>query len=405
MKDASSSTAPDGPRVAVVAAVRTAIGRYLGALAPRTAVGLGADAIGAALAQAGVAGEDVGEVVMGQARQAGSGPNPGRQAAIRGGVAETAPAQTINQACASGLQAVATAAGAIRSGRSRIVVAGGMESMTNVPFLVEGLRFGYRLGDRALVDGMYRDGFLCPISDQLMGATAETLAREFDITRAEQDEYAAETQRRCQAARETGRFKAEIAPIRVSDRKGHETVFETDEHPRDDVTAEGLAGLAPVFDPENGTVHAGNSSGITDGAAALVLMSEDEARARDLAPLAFVGAAEVAGVDPARMGIGPVPAVRKLLERTGGSVDDFDLIELNEAFAAQVLACDRELELPRDRLNVNGGAIALGHPIGCTGSRITVTLLHEMQRRESRLGLATLCVSGGMGMAVAFERN
>ena len=405
MKDASSSTVPDGPRVAVVAAVRTAIGRYLGALAPRTAVGLGADAIGAALVQAGVAGEDVDEVMMGQARQAGCGPNPARQAAIRGGVAETAPAQTINQACASGLQAVATAADAIRSGRSRIAVAGGMESMTNVPFLVEGLRFGYRLGDRALVDGMYRDGFLCPISDQLMGATAETLAREFDIPRAEQDEYAADTQRRCQEAREEGRFKAEIAPIRVSDRKGHETLFETDEHPRDDVTAEGLAKLPPVFDEENGTVHAGNSSGITDGAAALLLMSEDEAQTRDLTPLAFVGAAQVAGVDPARMGIGPVPAVRNLLAATGRAVDDFDLIELNEAFAAQVLACDRELELPRDRLNVNGGAIALGHPIGCTGSRITVTLLHEMARRESRLGLATLCVSGGMGMAVAFERN
>jgi acetyl-CoA C-acetyltransferase len=274
--------------------------------------------------------------------------------------------------------------------------------MSATPYLLTRARFGMRMGDGELVDGMYRDGFLCPLCGQLMGETAETLAREYGIPRAAQDAYAAESQRRTAEAIREKRFAAEIVPVRVAGRKG-EVEVSADEHPRPDTTAETLAKLPPVFDPK-GSVHAGNSSGITDGAAALVLGTEESARRAGVEPLARVVAWTSAGVDPARMGIGPVPAVRALLERTGLDAGDIDLIELNEAFAAQVLACARDLPIDLARVNVNGGAIALGHPIGATGARISTTLLHEMKRRGARRGIATLCVSGGMGMAVLFER-
>jgi acetyl-CoA C-acetyltransferase len=275
--------------------------------------------------------------------------------------------------------------------------------MSRVPYMLERARWGYRLGHGELTDGMYRDGFLCPLSGKIMGETAETLATRDGISRAEQDAYAAESQQRCERARQAGRFRDEIVPVTVPGSKGRTTVVETDEHPRDGVTAESLAKLPPVF-RKDGTVHAGNSSGITDGAAAVLVLSAEAARRTGVEPWArIVGWASV-GVDPAIMGIGPVPAVRKLEQRTGVKLADVDLIELNEAFAAQVLACDRELHLDRAKLNVNGGAIALGHPIGCTGTRIVVTLLHEMRRRGARRGLATLCVSGGMGFALLLER-
>jgi acetyl-CoA C-acetyltransferase len=274
--------------------------------------------------------------------------------------------------------------------------------MSRLPFFLENFRTGYRLGHAPVVDAMYRDGFDCPMARKPMGATAETLARKHSISRAEQDEYAVGSQQKCEAARKAGKFKDEIAPITVEGKSGPLTI-DADEHPRDGITAASMATLPPVFD-KNGTVHAGNSSGITDGAAALLVMSAAEAKRRGIAALCRLGAFVAVGVDPEIMGIGPVPATQELLRRRGLTLADFDLIELNEAFAAQVLACDRELKLPRDRLNVNGGAIALGHPIGCTGARIVVTLLHEMKRRGAKRGLATLCVSGGLGLALEVER-
>ncbi|TMQ60774.1 MAG: thiolase family protein, partial [Candidatus Eisenbacteria bacterium] len=288
--------------------------------------------------------------------------------------------------------------------KGRLVLVGGTESMSRVPYLLDRARSGYRLGHAPLADGMYRDGFLDPICGLLMGETAEKLADEYKIDRAEQDAFALESQRRAAAAMREGRFEREIVPVTVAGRKGEERTVSADEHPRADTTLEDLAKLPPVF-RSGGTVHAGNSSGITDGAASLVLAAESVARERGLDALAWVGESEVVGVDPAIMGIGPVPATRRLLEKTKRSLDDFDLIELNEAFAAQVLACDRELHMDRSRLNVNGGAIALGHPIGCTGARIVTTLVHEMKRRRAALGLATLCVSGGLGIALELSQG
>ncbi|HTR01882.1 MAG TPA: thiolase family protein, partial [Thermoanaerobaculia bacterium] len=292
----------------------------------------------------------------------------------------------------------------IAAGENDLVLAGGTECMSATPYLLPRARFGHRMGHAELVDAMYRDGFLCPLCGQLMGETAETLAREYSIRREEQDAYAVESQRRAAEAIESGRFREEIAPVEIAGKKGSVRV-ERDEHPRPDSTLEALRRLPPVFDPQNGTVHAGNSSGITDGAAALVLASEEEVQKSGGRPLARIAAWTSAGVDPARMGIGPVPAVRAVLQKAGKSLSDVELIELNEAFAAQVIACVRELRLDLTRVNVNGGAIALGHPIGATGARMTATLLHEMKRREAKRGLATLCVSGGMGMAVLFERD
>jgi len=387
--------------VVVTHALRTPIGKYLGGLSGLTAADLGIHVVKALLAQSGVAPADVGELIFGNARQAGGGPNVARQILVKSGLPQTSTAYTVNMACGSGLKSVQLAAESVRRGDVKVAVAGGTESMSRLPFFLENFRTGYRLGHAPVVDAMYKDGFDCPMAKKPMGATAETLAKKYEIGRPEQDEYAANSQQKCEAARKAKKFEAEIAPITIEGKAGP-TILAADEHPRDGITAASMAKLPPVFD-KNGTVHAGNSSGITDGAAALLLMDEEEAQRRGLSPLARLGEFVQVGVDPEIMGIGPVPAVQELGRRTGRKLDDFDLIELNEAFAAQVLACDRELKLPRDRLNVNGGAIALGHPIGATGARILVTLLHEMRKRSARRGLATLCVSGGLGVALEVE--
>ena len=391
--------------VYLVGAVRTPIGRFGGALAGMTAAELGAVVAAESLQRAGVDAGDVREVIWGSARQAGNGPNVARQISYRAGVPETVPASTINQACGSGLKAIILAAQEIMIGRADAVLAGGVESMSRVPYYAEGARWGMRMGNTELVDGMYRDGFLDPLSGLLMGATAENLARQYEISRDEQDAYALCTQQRAAAAIDGGRFDDEIVSIEIKGRRGETTLFNRDEHPRSDTSLESLRKLPPVF-ATDGTVTAGNSSGITDGAVALVVLSEAALKKSNGAvePQARIVDYEFAGVAPEVMGIGPVPAVRALLKRQKLNLKDIDLIELNEAFAAQVIACDRELHFDAERLNVNGGAIALGHPIGCTGVRITTTLLHEMKRRSARRGLATLCVSGGMGIALLVER-
>ncbi len=383
-------------------AIRTPIGRFGGALASVSAVDLGVVAARAALERAGIAPGDVDQTIFGHARQAGCGPNPGRQVAVRAGVPVERPAFTINQACLSGMQSILAGARAIVTGEAEIVLAGGMESMSRVPYLLDA-RWGTRMGDVEIPDGMYRDGFLDPLCGKVMGETAETLARRYRIARDEQDAYAAASQQRCEAARRAGRFRDEIVPVEVEGRRGRVAV-EADEHPRDGVTPESLARLPAVFE-RDGSVTAGNSSGITDGAAAVVVISREAAERTGVRPTARIAGWSVRGVDPEIMGIGPVPACRDLERRTGVGPRDVDLVELNEAFAAQVLAVDRELGLDPERLNVNGGAIALGHPIGCSGARIVVTLLHELARRGGRRGLATLCVSGGLGGAMLLERS
>jgi acetyl-CoA C-acetyltransferase len=387
--------------VYILSAVRTPIGKFGGGLSSLTSVEMGEIAARAALERAGVAPTQIEETIFGNARQAGAGPNPARQIAIRSGVPDTSPAYTVNMACASGMKSIALGFEEIAHDNLDCVLAGGTESMSRLPYYLEGARWGYRLGDATLVDGMYRDGFFCPMAKMVMGETAEVLAQQYGIPREEQDQYALCSQQRAQRAMQSGRFQDEIVPVTVEGKKGAQVVAE-DEHPYRGATLEKLQKLAPVFSP-TGTITAGNSSGITDGAAATVLASGRFVEQRGLRPLARIMAATSAGVDPRTMGIGPVPAVRKLAEQHRLALDRFDLVELNEAFAAQVLACDRELHFDRDKLNVNGGAIAVGHPIGCTGTRITVTLLHEMLKRRARTGLATLCVSGGMGMALALE--
>lgn len=396
------------PDIVILSAARTPIGRFGGGLSRVHPAELGAVAVRAALERAHVAPASVDEVAFGHARQAGSGPNPARQVVRLAGLADTVPAHTINQACASGLQAVAAAARAIALGEAGVVVAGGMESMSRMPYLLDAdtVRWGHRLGHIPLVDGMYRDGFLCPLSGLVMGQTAEILARQYGITREASDEFAFHSQRKTAAAMAAGRFADEVVPVRTTDARGREVLIDRDEHPRPETTIDALAALPPVFgdvDGRPGIITAGSSSGITDGAAALVIASAGQARALGARPLARILGWATAGVDPRTMGIGPVPAVGRLLSRLGRSLDDFDLVEINEAFAPQVLAVLADLPVRPDRLNVNGGAIALGHPIGCTGARLLVTLLHEMRRRHARLGLATLCVSGGMGMAMAVE--
>lgn len=390
------------PRVVIAGAVRTAIGKFGGSFTPVPAVELGIRAAVAAMERAGIRPSDVDQAVFGHARQASCGPNPARQVSVGAGIPVERPAYTVNQACLSGMQAILAAARAIRLGEAEIVLAGGMENMSRVPMLLPDARFGLRMGHRELVDAMSRDGFLDPLCGKIMGETAETLAERYGIPREEQDAYAAESQARCERARTSGRFRDEIVPVEVRDGRKVAVVSE-DEHPRDGVTAEALAKLPPVFD-RSGSVTAGNSSGITDGAAAMVVLSESAAARAGVEPMASIVGWRVDGVPPEIMGIGPVPAVRALERATGTTLDAIDLVELNEAFAAQVLAVDRELRFDRSRLNVNGGAIALGHPIGCTGARIVVTLLHEMRRRGSVRGLATLCVSGGMGGALLLER-
>ncbi len=397
-----------GPeRVAVVAAKRTPIGKYLGSFADLSAADLGVEAVRAALAAGGVGAASVGEVFMGNGRQAGGGPNVARQISVRAGIPETTCATTINMACGSGLKSIVLAADAIRRGEMDVAVAGGTESMSGLPFYLPKMRRGYRLGSAPLVDAMYKDGFDCPLADMVMGETAEKLAQELGITRDEQDAYAVESQRKAGAAIEAGRFAAELAPVVVKSRKGEVTV-DADEHPRPDATLEKMGRLPAVFGKRyegNGTVTPGNASGITDGASALVLASESACERNGWSPLAWVGRAAQSGVDPTVMGLGPVPACGRLEEFTGRAAADYDLVELNEAFAAQVLACDRDLGLDHSRLNVNGGAIALGHPIGATGARIVTTMLHELTRRGGEHALATLCISGGMGLAVAFDRT
>jgi acetyl-CoA C-acetyltransferase len=387
--------------VYIFGAVRTAIGKFGGSLRDFSGPDLGVIASQAALGRAGVEAAEVDEVIFGHARQAGNGPNPARQIAVRSGMPVEKPAYTINQACASGLKSIILGYQEIILGNAEVVLVGGTEAMSRVPYFVEGARWGARLGHQTVTDGMYQDGFFCPLAKMIMGETAEVLAEQYKIPREEQDAYALTSQQRAQRAMESGRFAEEIAPITIKEKKG-ERVFATDEHPRADTTPAMLAKLQPVFS-KSGTITAGNSSGITDGAAAMVLMSEERAKRSREKPFGRIAGHATVGVDPRTMGIGPVPAVRKLLKSNGRKLEDYDLIELNEAFAAQVLACDRELHFDRERLNVNGGAIALGHPIGCTGARITVTLLHEMAKRQSRRGLATLCVSGGMGVALEIE--
>ncbi len=391
-------------RIAIVGAVRTPIGKFLGSLSPFSAVELGTIAVRALGERTGIDLTEVDELIFGQGRQLGSGTNPARQVALGAGMLESSVAMTINKACGSSLKAIHLARSSLLLDDRSLVIAGGMESMTNIPFLLPDMRQGYRLGHAEALDGNYKDGFVCPLLGEPMGNTAEYLADEYQIGRVAQDEYALSSQQRAAAARAAGRFDEEIVPIEVPGKRGQTSTMAIDEHIREGATLAGLAKLPAVFRPDGGTVHAGNASGITDGAAALMLTTEAECNRRGLTPLGFIGAATTAGVSPRIMGIGPVPAVRKLCEKTGRSLDDYDLVELNEAFAAQALACLHDLSFDRDRVNVNGGAIALGHPIGATGARIVVTLLHEMRRRGVDRGLATLCMSGGLGMAVEFER-
>jgi acetyl-CoA C-acetyltransferase len=394
--------------VVILGAARTPIGRYGGSLRSVHPAELGATAARAALARAGVTPDQIDEVLIGHGRQAGSGPNPARQVGRRAGIPDTVPAQTINKACASGMQTIATGAQSIMLGEADVVLAGGIESMSRMPYLVDAddARWGHKMGNFTLVDAMYRDGFTCSLCGLIMGETVELLAREYGISREASDAYALESQQRAERAIAAGRFREEIAPVDYTDGKGKTQTLIEDEHPRPGATIEGLQKLPLAFktvDGAPGIITAGASSGVTDGGAAVVIAGAAAARRLGLRPLARVIGWASAGVDPRRMGIGPVPAVKKFLARTGLSLEDFDLVELNEAFAPQVLAVLKDLPIPMERLNVNGGAIALGHPIGCTGTRIVVTLLYEMMRRQARRGLATLCVSGGMGMAMGVE--
>jgi len=388
--------------VFIVSAVRTPIGKFGGKLAHMTSPDLGVVAARAAMEQAGVKPEQIEEAIFGSARQAGNGPNPARQVSVRSGVPKEVSAYTVNKACASGMQAIALGYQEIATGNMDCVLTGGTESMSRVPYYLDGGRWGYRLGNQELVDGMYRDGFSCPLCKLVMGETAEVLAEQYKIGREEQDQFALRSQQRAEKAIAVGRFKEEIAPVTIETKKGRE-VMEQDEHPFLGATLEKMARLSPVFS-KTGSITAGNSSGITDGAAALVLASENFVKKNSLKPMARIISIASAGVDPRTMGVGPVPALKKMEAKYGLKLQDFDLIELNEAFAAQVIACDRELHMDPEKLNVNGGAIALGHPIGCTGARITVTMLHEMLKQNSKRGVATLCVSGGMGMALALEK-
>ena len=391
------------PDAYILSAVRTPIGKFGGSLASQTAADMGVVAAKSAIERAGVAPAQIEETIFGNARQAGGGPNVARQISVRSGVPQEVPAYTVNQACASGMKSIALAFEEIAAGNLDCVLAGGTESMSRLPFYLDGARWGYRLGNQELVDGMYRDGFFCPLAQLVMGETAEVLAEQYKITRGEQDEFALVSQQRAAAAVAASRFDAEIVPVTIESKK-RKQIFNRDEHLFADASLEKMAKLTPVFS-KTGTITAGNSSGITDGAAAIVVASESFVSKHKLTPLARIVAVTSVGVDPRIMGIGPVPALRKMETQHGIKLSDLDLVEINEAFAAQVLACDRELHFNRDTLNVNGGAIALGHPIGCTGARIMVTLLHELIKRQAKRGVATLCVSGGMGMALALENT
>lgn len=390
--------------VVIVAATRTAVGSFQGSLANVPAVELGATVIRALLAQTGVMPAEVDEVILGQVLTAGAGQNPARQAAVKAGLPHEVPALTLNKVCGSGLKAVQLAVQAIRCGDAEIVIAGGMENMSLAPYVLPKVRSGLRLGHAELVDSMISDGLWDAFNDYHMGQTAENLVQQYQISREAQDAFAARSQQRAAAAVESGRFREEITPVAIPQRKGEPLLFDTDEGIRADTTAEGLARLRPAF-AKDGSVTAGNASSLNDGAAAVLVMSATRATALGLMPLAHIAAYASAGVDPAIMGIGPVSATRKTLEKAGWQLADLDLIEANEAFAAQALAVGQELSWDDEKVNVNGGAIALGHPIGASGCRVLVTLLHELRRREGRRGLATLCIGGGQGVALAVERR
>ena len=389
--------------VVVVSAVRTPIGNFGGGLKDLPAAALGEIVAREAIQRTGLPPDQIDEVVFGCARQAGNGPNVARQILYRAGIPQERPAYTVNKACGSGTKAITLAAQSIMTGENDVVLAGGVEQMSQIPYLLPQARWGHRLGNSPLVDAMYRDGYLCPLADMVMGETAELLADRYGIGRHAQDEFALDSHRKAVAAWDGGAFAAEVVPVQAADAKGRPLTVERDERPRADTTLEGLARLRPAF-RSDGTVTPGNASGITDGAAALVLMSADRARAAGLQPLARLAGFAGAGVDPKAMGLGPVPATHKLLARTGLALADLDLIELNEAFAVQVLAVERELAWDPARRNVHGGAVALGHPTGCSGARIVVTLLHALRRHDKELGLATLCISGGLGMSLLFRR-
>ncbi|MUK88583.1 acetyl-CoA C-acyltransferase [Ornithinibacillus sp. L9] len=388
--------------VVIVSAVRTAIGNFMGTLSNTPATELGATVIKEALKRAGVEGNQVDEVIMGNVLQAGLGQGPARQAALEAGLPEAVPATTINKLCGSGLKAVHLASQAIQLGDADIIVAGGMENMSLAPYLLPKGRTGYRMGDGKIADSMIADGLQCAINDYHMGVTAENIAEKYGLTREEQDEFAAWSQQKAEVAINDGKFKEEIVPVVIPQRKGDPIVFDTDEFPRSGVAAEKLSKLKPAF-KKDGTVTAGNASGINDGACALVLMSRDKAKELGMKPMAILRGNGSAGVDPKIMGIGPVPATEKALEKAGLSMERINLVEANEAFAAQSLAVGKELNIPNNKLNVNGGAIALGHPIGASGARILVTLLYEMIKQDSQIGLATLCVGGGMGVSSIVE--
>jgi acetyl-CoA C-acetyltransferase len=388
--------------VVITAAVRSAVGKFNGSIAKVPAAELGAQIIKALLARSGVKPEQVSEVIMGQVLTAGVGQNPARQALIRAGIPDSVPGMTINQVCGSGLKATHLAAQAIRCGDADIVIAGGQENMSAAPHVLNGSRDGFRMGDAKLVDSMLSDGLWDAYNDYHMGVTAENIAKQYGISRLEQDEFAAASQQKAEAAQTAGRFKDEITPILIRTRKG-DLQFDTDEYIRAGTTVEMLRELKPAFS-KDGTVTAGNASGLNDGAAAVMMMSARRAKELGLTPLASVRAYSSAGVDPKIMGMGPVPASRQTLKKAGWRPEDLDLMELNEAFAAQAIAVNRQMEWDPRKINVNGGAIAIGHPIGASGCRILVTLLYEMARRDAKKGLASLCIGGGMGVALAVER-
>ncbi|MGO2131590.1 MAG: acetyl-CoA C-acetyltransferase [Halomonas sp.] len=388
--------------VVIVAARRTAVGAFGGSLASVPASDLGASVIKDILSTTGVAGDQIDEVLLGQVLTAGVGQNPARQAVIKAGLPDGVPAMTINKVCGSGLKALHLATQAIRCGDAEIILAGGQENMSMSPHVLPNSRTGQRMGDWKAVDSMVHDGLWDAFNNYHMGITAENLAEKYSITREEMDEFAAASQQKASAAIKEGKFKGQIVPIEIPQRKGDPVVFDTDEGPRD-VTAEKLAGMRPAF-KKDGTVTAGNASSINDGAAIVMLCSAEKAKELGLEPLARIKAYSNAGVDPAIMGIGPAPATRLCLEKAGWSIDDLDLIEANEAFAAQALSVNKELGWDASKINVNGGAIAIGHPIGASGCRILVTLVHEMIARDAKKGLATLCIGGGQGVALAIER-
>lgn len=390
--------------VVIISAVRSAIGSFLGSLKDIPATDLGATVIKEALKRAGVAPESVDEVIMGNVLQAGLGQNPARQAAMKAGLSETVPALTINKVCGSGLKAVHLARQAIIAGDADIIVAGGMENMSQAPYIMKNGREGFKMGDQKIIDSMISDGLWCAFNDYHMGITAENLCDRYSITREEQDTFSAASQQKAAAAIEAGTFAEEIVAIEIPQRKGDPILFDQDEYVKAGTTADKLGKLRPAF-KKDGSVTAGNASGINDGAAAFVIMSKEKADELGLTPLATIVANGNAGVDPSVMGLGPVEAVKKALTKANMQLSEIDLIEANEAFAAQSIAVGKELEFDASKLNVNGGAIALGHPIGASGARILVTLLHEMKRRDVKSGLATLCIGGGQGVATIVTRS